>query len=178
MSLQFPTSLSLDSPGDPLESGYGRFVKRLPSRTQPTQFAGIGLAARATLAIEAMLQAIPLTQLEMGTGITHRIPPGFLATEELVAGRFKKLQPIRFQHVAQPQFRLYEEIAGIDVAIVLDQEVLSAIPAHSADNRSTIHQIGQNGIKKPYGNTTGIRVPLFVDLPQKLTPLSSLDREG
>ena len=55
---------------------------------------------------------------------------------------------VSFGDIAKPILRQYMEIAGIDVAIMLDDQVLLAIVVHRAERGESGYQLVKDGIEQ------------------------------
>ena len=75
--------------------------------------------------------------------------------------------------IAEPVFRLNVEIAWKHVAVVLCNQIITAVAAHRADRRHSRRQPRQDRVEQPDRNVHGV-VPIpFVENPaQKFAPLA------
>lgn len=102
------------------------------------------------------------------------LPP----SKRTVGGRGQDILPANAHHVAESSLFLHEEIARVDIAIVLDDQILVAVLGHVAIMGGLTQKSTQQRIEKPDGNPAHMGwIPLVEDFTQEFAPLGPVDRE-
>ena len=71
------------------------------------------------------------------------------------------------------------EITGIDIAVVFDDQIVTAVAAHGADGGATCGETRDDGIEKADGNGRDIVwIPCIEQLAEEVAPLARLQGEG
>ena len=90
-------------------------------------------------------------------------------------GGLEKVGEVILRNIAELPFGQDVKIAWIDVAIVFDDQIVTAVAAHRADGWAACHKTRNDGIKKTDGNRRDIvRIPCVEQLAEEVAPLAGL----
>ncbi len=113
------------------------------------------------------------------TGGTCIVPLTLAFSELAIILRIPSLAPRCVVNIAKTQLFVDEEIAGIDVSVVLDDKILPAVLSHGTNVCDAVDQFNQHAIEVANGHLQRIGVePLVEQFTKKIAPLATRDCEG
>ena len=126
-----------------------------------------------------VFRTIRHAEVQIAAGEAVRIVWAFLLAEGEEFMRRKKVGEIVLRNIAEFPFGQDVEITWIDVAIVLDDQIVAAVATHRADGWVACHKTRDDGIEKTDGNRRDIiRIPCIEQLAEEIAPLAGLQGEG
>ena len=128
---------------------------------------------------QAVLRAVAHAQGQVSAGVTGGGMGILDETPIVIFGRRADGGQRVVREVAEKGVGADVEVAGVDIAVVLDHEIVTAVAAHRADGRDARRKAGDDGVEK--ANRDGmdvLRIPFVEDGAKKLAPLTGFQGVG